>query len=193
MIFCKFLDLEYFRRKIFKFKSIQDLKMKLKNLTMVDITYENPRQNDVQLTSNKMTIKETHSSFLPSQDSELHCEHTALWKAVITQALMDAGSNSKKPAMKKAKAQAISWLNGNSDDFAEVCIMAGLDPQNVKEKAKEAIKRGCKWRVEPGLGKKSQQNKKTNIKANQAKDFEFEDESGGLSKINSSNIFFLGG
>ncbi len=70
----------------------------------------------------------------------------ALWTAVITQALMDAGSNSSKRDMRLIKAQAISWLTGMSEDFIEVCMMAQLHPAYVRDRALKAIKNGCQWR-----------------------------------------------
>lgn len=70
----------------------------------------------------------------------------ALWAAVITQALMDAGSESRKPEARHEKAKAIRWLLGNSEDFITVCQNADLDPQYVRGKAKAAIERGCVWR-----------------------------------------------
>lgn len=104
----------------------------------------------------RISLRQTQNYFLPEQEAEHACELRALWKAVITQALMDAGSNSKKLEFKKAKAHAISWLNGDSDDFYQVCIMADMDPDYVKKQAAEAIKRGCKWKKEsnPFLKKK---------------------------------------
>lgn len=70
----------------------------------------------------------------------------ALWTAVITQALMDAGSESRKPDAQHEKAKAIRWLLGNSEDFVTVCQNAGLDPDNIRRKALSAIERGCVWR-----------------------------------------------
>lgn len=70
----------------------------------------------------------------------------ALWTAVITQALMDAGSESRKPEARHEKAKAIRWLLGNSEDFNIVCQNAGLDPQDIRHKAMRAIERGCVWR-----------------------------------------------
>jgi len=70
----------------------------------------------------------------------------ALWTAVITQALMDAGSASAKPEAQHEKAKAIRWLLGNSEDFITVCQNAGKDPSYIRQKAKEAISRGCVWR-----------------------------------------------
>ncbi|MCH2546844.1 MAG: hypothetical protein MK052_04445 [Alphaproteobacteria bacterium] len=71
---------------------------------------------------------------------------TALWTAVITQALMDAGSESRKPEAQHEKAKAIRWLLGNSEDFITVCQNAGRDPQVIRHKAMAAIERGCVWR-----------------------------------------------
>lgn len=70
----------------------------------------------------------------------------ALWRAVITQALMDAGSNSRKPEARQEKARAIHWLLGNSEDFAAVCLNAGYEPRYVREQAYKAVERGCIWR-----------------------------------------------
>lgn len=72
----------------------------------------------------------------------------ALWKAVITQALMDAGSKSLKPESTQEKRRAIQWLLGGSDDFITVCLHADLDPEYVREKARIAIQRGCVWRAQ---------------------------------------------
>lgn len=70
----------------------------------------------------------------------------ALWRAVITQALMDASSNSSKVIDKVEGARARAWFSRNNPDFITVCSYADLDPSYVIEKSKEAIKRGCKWR-----------------------------------------------
>ena len=40
----------------------------------------------------------------------------SLWRAVITQALMDAASSSKKKYYIADKARARAWLKGYSDD-----------------------------------------------------------------------------
>lgn len=100
------------------------------------------------LASERMSRKDATSSQLEDQCAEHLCGYRGLWSAVITQALMDAGSNSKKPEMKSIKAKAISWLIGDSEDFEEVCIMAGFEPEYVHKKAREAIANGCKWREE---------------------------------------------
>ena len=58
----------------------------------------------------------------------------AIWLSVIVQALLDAKNRSKKPHLRKARAEALSWFaqpNENSD-FAEVCEMAGVCPADVR-------------------------------------------------------------
>ena len=73
----------------------------------------------------------------------------AVWKAVITQALMDAASNSHKSEAKKAKREALEWLQGDSDDFHTVCEHAGLEPSFVIRRVQAALARGCQWRAAP--------------------------------------------
>jgi len=70
----------------------------------------------------------------------------ALWRAVITQALMDAASESKKPFCLVERMKARVWLRGKTDDFLEVCHLADMDPEYVRNQAKLAIGRNCKWR-----------------------------------------------
>lgn len=78
----------------------------------------------------------------------------ALWRAVITQALMDAASNSKKPEAAYFRSEARHWLTENSQSFCDVCYLAGLDPDYTRRMAKKALARNCKWRNEPGQGRK---------------------------------------
>lgn len=70
----------------------------------------------------------------------------ALWRAVITQALMDAGSTSKRLESKVARAQAVAWFNRRNRDLHTVCSLAGFEVEYVLDKAREAIKRRCEWR-----------------------------------------------
>jgi hypothetical protein len=75
-----------------------------------------------------------------------------LWRAVITQALMDAASQSKKPEAKRSRRDALNWLLSNTRDFEAVCDNAGFDPGYVRRRAKEALLRGCEWRLPNGQG-----------------------------------------
>lgn len=70
----------------------------------------------------------------------------AMWRAVITQALMDASSKSKKRENLKAKREAKEWLLGESEDFLCVCCLADMKPEYVKKKIRLALARGCIWR-----------------------------------------------
>lgn len=94
-----------------------------------------------------------------SNAAQLACfadHEPGLWRAVITQALMDASSHSSKPGTSKHKADAIEWLKGETDDFLYVCDQAGLDPDYVRERAQEALARDCVWRLPVGEGWRTQ-------------------------------------
>ena len=79
-----------------------------------------------------------------------------LWRAVITQALMDAASQSPKPDIQRARREALQWLLGHSGDFETVCDHAGMDPSYVRMKAQQALARGCEWRLPAGQGWRTQ-------------------------------------
>jgi hypothetical protein len=79
---------------------------------------------------------------------------SAMWAAVITQALMDALSKARTTDSSYHKQEAIHWLTGNSNDFTTVCLLAGFDPDYVRKKAKRAIANPVPWRAEPGKGKR---------------------------------------
>ncbi len=64
---------------------------------------------------------------------------TALWVAVITQAMMDALNRSRHPEHLYHKRAAIEWLTGNSQDFFLVCQLADMNPDCVRRKAKRAM------------------------------------------------------
>src|SRR5262245_21940368 len=62
-----------------------------------------------------------------------------LWRAVITQALMDAASRSRKTEARRYRTDALSWLLSGTDDFEAVCDNAGLDPDYVRSRARTAL------------------------------------------------------
>ena len=80
----------------------------------------------------------------------------SLWRAVITQALMDAASQSRKPEAKRLRNDAMKWLLTNSADFVEVCDHAGLDPDYVRSRTILALTRGFEWRLPAGQGWRTQ-------------------------------------
>lgn len=75
-----------------------------------------------------------------------------LWRAVITQALMDAASKSHKSEAQRRRSDAMQWLLSDSCDFEAVCDNAGLDPDYVRSRARTALRRNCEWRLPAGLG-----------------------------------------
>lgn len=85
---------------------------------------------------------------------------TALWIAVITQAMMDALSHSRDAEMRYYKDEAIRWLTGNSKDFIHVCLFAGMDPDYVRRKAKKSLLHPIAWRAAPGKGKRYLERRK---------------------------------
>ena len=68
----------------------------------------------------------------------------ALWTAVIKQAIGDAQGNNLSnltPATRRRTiAEARDWLTVPNRDFDEVCHLAGLDPDAVRERARLALK-----------------------------------------------------
>ncbi|MBY0407595.1 MAG: hypothetical protein K2Q01_07875 [Rickettsiales bacterium] len=83
----------------------------------------------------------------------------ALWIAVVTQAMMDALSRSRKPEDQFSKFEATRWLTGNSAHFKTVCMLAGLDPVYVRVRAKKALASNTLWRAEAGTGKRYEERK----------------------------------
>lgn len=77
-----------------------------------------------------------------------------LWRAVIMQAVVDAANRSLNPEASYQRHEAVAWLTGRSRDFVMVCDLAGLDPGYVRRMAQKALRGGCRWRVDPGCGKR---------------------------------------
>lgn len=84
---------------------------------------------------------------------------TALWVAVITQAMMDALSRCQKAESRYQKHEATCWLTSNSKDFVDVCLRASMDPDYVRRKAKKALAAPTPWRAEAGKGKRYMERK----------------------------------
>lgn len=80
-----------------------------------------------------------------------------VWRAVITQALMDAASRSRKSEAKRTRNDALQWLLSDSRDFEAVCDNAGFDPGYIRRRAKEALARGFEWRLPNGQGWRTQE------------------------------------
>lgn len=81
---------------------------------------------------------------------------TALWRAVILQALLDCLSQSKKKANVQAREEAIEWLNPQNNEFKAICSFAQLEPDYVFKKAIHAFKNQHLWRRKCDIGKGAQ-------------------------------------
>jgi hypothetical protein len=103
-------------------------------------------------------IRNTPHDWLADLDKPVRGEK-AVWVAVITQAMQDALSRSQKSEAKLHKHEAMQWLTGNSKDFIDVCLLAGLDPDYVRRKAKKALISPTRWRAEAGTSKRYAERK----------------------------------
>lgn len=97
-----------------------------------------------------------YNPMMSRSDGSFSDHEPGLWRAVITQALMDAATASRKAEARRIRADAISWLLSPSDDFDAVCDNAGLDPDYVRSRAAEAVERNCTWRLPAGQGWRAQ-------------------------------------
>ena len=85
---------------------------------------------------------------------------SALWKAVIMQAVLDVMSNSKRASEILAKNTARDWLNEKNPSFIKVCGYAGLSPNWVMKKVEYALENPRMWRRECDLKHLLLHNKK---------------------------------
>lgn len=63
-----------------------------------------------------------------------------LYKAILTQALIDASNTSNSSEAKKPELEAKNWIFGDSNYFKEVCYNADVNPDFMKQITREAIK-----------------------------------------------------
>lgn len=94
--------------------------------------------------------KRKERNYWPEEAFNAAMDEESLWKAVITQAVVDACSHSRRPEATQNKYAAIRWLTTGSDDFVTVCLSAGLDPSHVRKLAKKALLNPTLWRAEAG-------------------------------------------
>lgn len=132
-------DLYFFFESFFAKNNYYFTKMKLNQLKVVDdiIMDDFPKIN--QKPSKKSTSHGELVELFLSGDI-ITRRHTALWKGVIMQALVDLASRSKKKMAKINRIKSIMWINLNSEDFKTACAYAELDPKYVHKKAKEIQK-----------------------------------------------------
>ena len=63
-----------------------------------------------------------------------------LYKAIVTQAVIDATNISDLPRARAIEKDAKKWIFGNGDYFQKICYIAGIEPDFVMRITKEAIK-----------------------------------------------------
>lgn len=68
-------------------------------------------------------------------------EHS-LWRAVILQALADACAHSESPTAILERQRARAWFFEPNEGFSQVCMLAGMNPDFVRRKAREAVDSG---------------------------------------------------
>lgn len=76
----------------------------------------------------------------PFERIKIYSSHEEwLFKAIITQAVIDATNISKCPQNQKIAQEARDWLLGDSEYFIEICWKSGICPAIVKKIAQKAI------------------------------------------------------
>jgi len=84
----------------------------------------------------------------------------ALWRAVITQAMVDAiTTNLSKLEFIIDKMEALTWLTSDSEDFLDVCERAGMDYNDVRVRAKKALTNPSAWRAAAGESERYEERK----------------------------------
>lgn len=135
------------------------------------------QQNIPPATGNKKKKKKNHNGLWLEEAHNTAKGEMALWVAVITQAMMDAQSRCKKAESQYHKHEAIRWLTSGSKDFTDVCLCAGLEPDYVRKKAKQAITSPSLWRAEAGKGSRYEERKKYRERIKKQKQLQKQDES----------------
>ena len=82
-----------------------------------------------------------------------------LWFGVLMQQFKDAeGLENTRPEIRNDAKRAINWLYKDSEDFDDVCILAGFDPSYTKLRVRQWLKKQYPillrdgWFVPPDLG-----------------------------------------
>lgn len=60
--------------------------------------------------------------------------YRALWIGVLAQAVSDVTNPSQGEFFRQARRDAIRWFKHGGRDFNEVCHLAGLDPEAVRDR-----------------------------------------------------------
>ena len=81
-----------------------------------------------------------------SADSPEHNAETALWRAVLDQAMQDACAEPRALPNSGDPGEARDWFWRSGSDFALACDGAGLDRKAVTAFAKDVINGGTRRR-----------------------------------------------
>ena len=106
-------------------------------------------QNGMQKGKNLDNPSINKSKTLLSYSSSIFCDtrgEVSLWRAVITQAIIDSVNTSKRGDRKKAKESALNWFDMANENFLLVCKFAEMCPDEVIVKSLAAIKSCNKWK-----------------------------------------------
>jgi len=109
------------------------------------------------------TVQQRRRSSLDLSDERARDELTpeeravqGVWSGVLVQAIMDMSSKSRKPEMRRVREDARAWLLEGGEDFEEVCLRAGFNPDYVRAKVRAAERREFQWRLPVGSGWRTQ-------------------------------------
>jgi hypothetical protein len=64
-------------------------------------------------------------------------KYIRFWVAVLKQAMFDSTSTAKNPKARRAKANAIKWLNTKSPDFEMVLRLIGIEEESANISAEK--------------------------------------------------------
>lgn len=103
--------------------------------------------------------KRRKHSYWPDAPYNFAHEEESLWKAVITQAVIDACNRNTDLESMQDKRKAIRWLTIPNIDFIHVCLNAGLEPSHIRKLAKKALLHPTLWRDAPGTDVRYKQQK----------------------------------
>jgi hypothetical protein len=98
-------------------------------------------------------FRKNYLEWLSGPYNHAHAE-TAMWVAVITQAMVDALGKANNAEAAYHKKKATLWLIEAGPDFCRVCNLAGFDPGYVRRKVKKTLAAPRPWRAPPGKGKR---------------------------------------
>ncbi len=137
--------------------------------------HKNNHNNHNNNHNNNKHREKKRSDYWPEHPFNLAADEESLWRSVIIQAIFDAVAIGKKARTIRRKNEAMAWLTENSEDFIDVCLLAGLDHNYVRKYAKKALLNTKSWRTEPGHSKRylkrkqARENRKQALKNNSLK------------------------